>query len=65
MFVCQIKVINSVTQVPKYQYQIHPTKNHYEKRDQKTSGEENKEYEPLLEYYESDDDETIKKNKGD
>ena len=29
MFVCPIKVINSVTQVPKYQYSIHPTKNHY------------------------------------
>lgn len=47
MFVCQIKVINSVTQVPKYQYQIHPTKNHYEKRNQNQAQrlpEEDQEY---------------------
>lgn len=44
MFVCQIKVINSV---PKYQYQIHPTKNHYEKRNQNQAQrlpEEDQEY---------------------
>ena len=39
---------------------------YYQKiKNNKNLGEENKkEYQPLLEYYESDDEDTIKKNKG-